>query len=451
MQTFFSNNNAIWSAYPAIMVIAHIPEFQNRYRLIALPMPRTPTLPPKTARFQQKREALLAAAARQFNERGVKDATLGDIASSVGLVTSGITYYYRKKEDLAAACLARAIAEDKKLVLVAAREGNVAQRVTRLFQLHAERLAAIEGGRQPPLIGFSDIRALPEAQASGVYADYTDLFRSARTLLNAADGFALGRDARNARTHLLLSATMTVSFWISRCEVDDYPRAALSVADLVLHGVIGKAEAWPGDVALAGLRLPEPPPAEDETAESFLQAATELVNEQGYRGASVDRIAAQLNATKGKFYHYNETKIDLITACFERSFALQRHFLKAASQVAGPGSLRVCAAAMALARFQLSSRGPLLRNAAYSALPDQQHRNEVYRTMQRVIERITGLLVDGLVDGSVRPQDPAIAAHILDNAINAAAELRRWVAGVTEENVTRLYTRPALLGLLCDE
>ena len=161
-------------------------------------MPRTPILPPKTARFQQKREAILAAAAQQFNERGVKDATLGDIAASVGLVTSGITYYYRKKEDLAAACLTRAIEEDKKLVLIAARETGVALRITRLFQLHAERLAAIESGAQPPLIGFSDIRALPEAQASSVYADYIDLFRSARALLNAPDAIALGRDARKA-------------------------------------------------------------------------------------------------------------------------------------------------------------------------------------------------------------------------------------------------------------
>ena len=406
---------------------------------------------PKSARFQEKSETILAAAARQFNERGVKDATLGEIAASVGLVTSGITYYYRKKEDLAAACLLRAIAEDKKLVLEAAREPGVAQRVTRLFVLHAERLAAIDSGDQPPLIGFSDIRSLPEAQASGVYADYTDLFRCTRALLSSPEAVALSRDARNARTHLLLSATMTVSFWINRCEIDEYPRMARRVADMVLHGVIGLARAWPGDAATASLHLPEPPPAADETAVSFLQAATELVNEQGYRGASVDRIAALLNATKGKFYHYNVTKIDLITACFERSFALQRHFLKAAAMADGTGAQRVCAAVKALVRFQLSRRGPLLRNAAYSALPDQQHRQQVYRTMQRVIERMVGLLVEGLTDGSVRPLDPAVAAHILDNAINAAAELRRWVPGATEDNVTRLYTRPALLGLLCDE
>lgn len=414
-------------------------------------MTRSAASPPKTTRFQEKRETILAAAARQFNERGVKDATLSDIAASVGLVTSGITYYYRKKEDLAAACLLRAVAEDKKLAVEAAREPSVPRRVTRLFKLHTERLAAIESGAQPPLIGFSDIRALPDAQAATVFAAYTDLFRCARALLDAPEAAALSRDARNARAHLLISVVITVSVWISRCELDEYPRMAQRIADIVLHGVIGSAQAWPSDAALAALRLPEPPEATDETAESFLQAATELVNEQGYRGASVDRIAALLNATKGKFYHYNDTKIDLIRACFERSFALQRHILKAAELAGGTGSLRICAAAMALVRFQLSARGPLLRNAAFSALPDQHHREQVFRTMQRLIERMVGLLVDGLIDGSVRPQDPAIAAQVLDTASNAAAELRRWVPGITADRATRLYTRPSLLGLLCDE
>jgi multidrug efflux pump subunit AcrB len=47
------------------------------------------TLPPplQTARFQEKREALLDAAARHFNAQGVKGATLGEIAAQVGLVT----------------------------------------------------------------------------------------------------------------------------------------------------------------------------------------------------------------------------------------------------------------------------------------------------------------------------------------------------------------------------
>ena len=190
-------------------------------------------------------------------------------------------------------------------------------------------------------------------------------------------------------------------------------------------------------------------PPGDDTADAFLRAATELVNEQGYRGASVDRISARLNLTKGAFYHHHENKLDLIAACFERSFAVQRLVLQAAGRAPGSGWARSCAAAAALVQFQLSPRGPLLRITATSALPDEAHRAQVLRSLQRLNERFAGLLVDGLVDGSIRPLHPTIAAQLLAANLNAAAELRRWVPGIQPASVTRCYTRPALLGLLC--
>ena len=75
-------------------------------------MPTAPNASPQTARFQEKREAILGAVAALFKQRGVKGATLADIAGSVGSVgrvTDSVTYYYRKKEDLATVCFLRAI------------------------------------------------------------------------------------------------------------------------------------------------------------------------------------------------------------------------------------------------------------------------------------------------------------------------------------------------------
>lgn len=402
---------------------------------------------PGTARFQEKRETILAAAASLFNAQGVKGVTLAEIAASVGLVTTSITYYYRKKEDLATACFDRAIAAHAALAGQAAAEPTVAARVARFLALHAEMLAAIDDGRRPPLILFNDIRALPDAQAAAVFDAYTDMFRSVRALLAGPETVALGRDDLNARAHLLLSMASWTRAWIGRYEIDEYPRVAARVSDIVLHGLAGPGRTWPGDAADAG--LPVPPAAPDATTDAFLRAATELVNEQGYRGASVDKISARLHVTKGSFYHHNETKLDVIAACFERSFGVLRHTLKAAEQTDGSGWARCCAVAVALVRFQLGERGPLLRSSATSALPDQAHREQVRRTMQRLTERITSVLVDGLVDGSIRPQDPAIAAQWLAATINAAAELQRWVPGICADNVTRLYTRPGLRGLLC--
>ena len=61
-----------------------------------------------------------------------------------------------------------------------------------------------------------------------------------------------------------------------------------------------------------------------------MRVATLLVNEQGYHGASIDKISAQLHVTKRSCCHHNDNKQDLIFTCFERTFAVLRRGLSLA-------------------------------------------------------------------------------------------------------------------------
>ena len=124
---------------------------------------------------------------------------------------------------------------------------------------------------------------------------------------------------------------------------------------------------------------------------------TFLVNEQGYHGASVDKVSARLKLAKGAFYHHNDNKQDLISACFERTFSV--------------------------VRYQLSENGSLLRSSSTRALPDQVHRDSVRKTMLRLTEHMDCVVVDGVMDGSTRPLDPVIAALVAIGVINASAQL----------------------------
>ena len=58
----------------------------------------------ETKRFKAKRDAILAAAADVINEQSAKGMTFADVAQRVGLNTTSVTYYFKRKEDLAAAC-----------------------------------------------------------------------------------------------------------------------------------------------------------------------------------------------------------------------------------------------------------------------------------------------------------------------------------------------------------
>ena len=408
--------------------------------------PLMPKRPPQTSRYQEKREAVLNAAAVLFNERGVKGATLSDIAGSVGLVTNSVTYYYRKKEDLATACFLRTIDAFNALAAAAAQEAGTEARIGSFFSRLARLLADIELGGHAPIVNFNDIRALPATHAEQVFSAYTDMFRHVRALLTATESQGLARHDLNARGHIVLSVAHNLRQWIDGYEVEEYPRVARRLADIVLHGLAAPGAPWQAADGERHWKLGEDSGA---TSEAFLRAATTLVNEQGYRGASVDKISARINVTKGSFYHHNDNKHDLISECFERTFTVVRRALSLAENGPGSGWSRACAAARALVRYQLSDEGPLLRSTAVSALPDDTHRQAVKRTLQRLTERMTSVVVDGMIDGSIRALDPHIAAQASIAAINAAVELHRWVPGATLDNAADLFVRPALQGVLC--
>ncbi|UHC18805.1 TetR/AcrR family transcriptional regulator [Methylobacterium currus] len=402
-------------------------------------VPAPDAAPRQTRRYAQKRDAILHAAAALINEAGVKGTTLADVARSVGLMTNSVTYYYRRKEDLAAACFLHTIGVLDGLVARAEAAPDGPARLARLLDLAVAHRAAMAAGEEPDIAVLNDVRALPAPQAESVFSAYNALFRRLRGLF---DDDGLDRQDRNARTHLLLSVIHSTRLWIHRYEPRDYARAGVRMADLLTSGLAAPGSEW------RPVLLPEQaPPEESEVSpEAFLRAATILINQQGYRGASVEKISGLLKVTKGSFYHHNDNKDDLVANCFARSFAQIRAVQDAADANGGSGWDRICTASATLVRSQLGPGGPLLRVTAFSALPEAL-RTETRRTMNRLTERFGFCLVDGMVDGSVRPHDAGIAAQLVSSMVNAAAELPAWVPGVTPDNAADLYARPLFLGL----
>jgi AcrR family transcriptional regulator len=399
-----------------------------------------------TERFVDKREAILDGAARLFNQHGIGGALLSELAQRVGLATNSLTYYYRKKEDLACACLQRSIDAMGSVVDAAARQRTLDDRIRAFIGGYLALLADIAEGRHAELIVFSDLLALAPQPREPMTAAYTQMFRRVRALLDAGDGRRLEPAVRNARAHLLLSTVSWTRAWVARYETLDYARVAAQIADIVLNGI-----ASPHHRALATPARPGPPLVPDEDASTatraaYLRAATRLVNEYGYRGASVDRIAAELRLTKGSFYHHHETKDELIAACFERTFAVMRAAQSAAQATPGSGLDRLAMACRLLLDYQMSRQGPLLRVTAWTGLP-AAIKNDMRRTMARLGERFAALVVDGMADGSLRVVDPSIAAQVINGLVNAAAELQRWVSGAHEHNAFELYAMPLFSGL----
>ena len=417
--------------------------------------------PRATLRFAEKRELILDGAARQFNRRGIKNGTLAEVAASVGLATNSLTYYYRKKEDLVCACLERSIEAVDAVIADAAAmapAGDLPGRLRALVHGFVGMVAAIAEQQRPALIFFGDMRALPQPQAGPVFAAYVDMFRRLRRLLHEAQQGAdeplpNDRNARrtlNARCHLLLSQLLWSRAWLGRYEPSDYPRVAQAMVDVLLNGLAAPGQPWPIDTAWPDQVDPLPPLAQaDEVREAYLRTATRLVNDHGVGGASVERIAATLELTKGSFYHHHDTKHTLIDDCFERSFALIRGAQLAALAQAGTGWQRLLAATVPLVRLQTSAQGPLLRLTAWTELPGEL-RWRKFNAMNRLGERYAAMIVDGMVDGSLRLLDPAVAAQMVNGLVNALAEAEHWLPGDDPPPLDQLLARPMLQGLRAD-
>jgi len=395
-------------------------------------------------RFARKKDAIIAAATGIMNRRGIKGMTLADVAASVDLITTSVTYYFRKKEDLAVAVLLRSIERFDALIAGALGPADPRDRLLAFLDRYLDLDARIRDGEEAPLAIFSDIRSLNEPHQSTVMAAYRDLFRKIRSLFTAPHCEWPDRKIATARTHMLLEQLYWTVTWLPRYDVDDYARLRDRMFDILANGVAAEDAVWqPGRLAdLEHLA----DGARDSQNDTFLVAATRLINQRGYRGASVEKISAQLNVTKGSFYHHNEAKDDLVVACFERTFDVMRRAQRLAIDGQGPVWSKLSAAATALVEFQLCERGPLLRTSALAALPETI-RQDMIQQFNRVSDRFAAMVCDGIAERSLRAVDPFVAAQMINATLNGAADLRLYLRDIDRPEIAALYAKPMLMGI----
>ncbi|HVP85676.1 MAG TPA: TetR/AcrR family transcriptional regulator [Rhizomicrobium sp.] len=397
-----------------------------------------------TERYNRKKEEIVAAATAILNRDGARGMTLADVAASVGLITTSVTYYFKKKEDLAVACFLRAIERFDALIAAASAPSDPRERVRVLLESYFALDRRIREGEEPPIAVFSDVRSLNEPYLSQVNEPYGKLFRKARGLLQSPNMEWMDRRIATARTHMLLEQLYWSVAWLPRFEIEDYPRILERMYDILSNGLSKHDAAWAPRI-LPGID-PEPTDAQSALRETFLMSATRLINQRGYRGASVERISEQLNVTKGSFYHHNDAKDDLVVTCFERSFEIMRRAQSMAMLEPGTWWDKLSAAAATLAEYQLSERGPLLRTSALSALPEQI-RNDMVESSNRVSGRFAGMISDGIAEGTIRAVDPFIAAQMLNATLNASSAIATMLPLTQDGDGAELYAKPILMGI----
>jgi AcrR family transcriptional regulator len=394
-----------------------------------------------TRRFRAKREAILAAAADAINEQSAKGMTFADVARRVGLNTTSVTYYFKRKEDLAAAAFEHTL--DYLLVMLdtAMEAATPEARVERYLALNIARLGRVHRGEERQIAGLSDLRAMDEPVRGRLMAGWREVFRRARRLWGPANTRAQ-TDLNGARAHVLMENTFWLPVWLPRYDADQFGRVEARVMDVFRHGLAVPGATW----ITSELELPHDPV---DGREAFLLAATRLINELGYRGASVQRIASELNVTKGSFYHHLDAKDDLVTACYRRSFNTISAAQRRADEAGGTQWERLCAMFATLLGVQFSQLGPLLRTTALSGLPTAERATMVDRS-NRIARRFAGTIADGIAEGTVRAVDPLVASQLVMAFLNAAFDMRKWAWAMPQERAVALYASTLAFGMFDD-
>jgi len=395
-----------------------------------------------TKRYTESRTAVVAAAIAVLNRKGASRMTLADVADRLGFSAPTITYYFKRKEDLAAACLMQGLTRFGEFISAAEPAASAPERLQAFLAAYFEFRAQAALGELEELPSFGDARGL---NLESVNTAYGDMFRRLRALMVGPGVTPLDRHALNSATHLLWTELHWTPVWMRNVYPEDFARFGERMASILVDGLAAPGADWtPARIPAA---IPELEPSDGASIELFLRAASAQINEQGYRGTSVDKISARLNLTKGSFYHHIKTKDELVLACFERTFDVMRRTIIAAEAASANGLQTLATIAATLVEHQVAGDVPLLRASAVNTVLESSQA-VIQAGIERVATRLASVISDGIADGSIRPVDATVGAHMIMAMINNADELQYFARGISPAAAVEVYVRPLFKGLL---
>lgn len=397
----------------------------------------------RTSRYQAKYERILEAASVLINDRGAKGMTFADVAQKVGLNTTSVTYYFKRKELLAAACYDRSIERLESFIAKGEAYKTPKERVRAFISANFDDLLEIRKGKATPYAVLSELRTLDEETQRATMERYRAMFRRLRILFGAPAN-ALEQAAFTARTSVLLENMFWLPIWLERYDIEDFERVKIRTFDIFENGISAPEQAWePHPISLDAV-IPEA--GSKNSLENFLRAATILINDRGYGGASVERIASELNVTKGSFYHHLDAKDDLVLTCFRRSFDIIARSQHAADESAGSYWQHLSSSISTLLEVQFFHASPLLHGTARQSLPPAL-RTLIFEESTRLARRYAGMMMDGIAEGTVRPVDSLIAAQMVMSMLNSAYDGRTWAKRLPPEKAKEIYASTIAFGM----
>jgi len=379
-------------------------------------------------RRRGKRDAVLDAAARQLNARGVSNTSLNEIAAGLGVSRAALYYYVEDRDDLVFQCYRRACEAMARDLDAAAKAGGPG-----LDRLLAFVDRALDAERPEPA-ALAEVGALGSPQRETIEGLHNGNVARLIDLVEAgqADGSIRACDPLVAAQAIVgvVSWIPLAPRWTGEAEAGFRRRARAGALTLIREGVATDPERALAYAPLdIGILRPARGNVFDRDAaaamklEELLRAASRLFNRKGVEATSIDEIAAEVGATKGVVYHYLADKPDLVAHCFRRAFSLSDRILQAVELSSGTAMQRNLAGLALLVEANLDDEFcPLAPLAGVEALPADA-RDEIMARVRALEQGYPEVAREGLKDGSVRDVDLTAVAQAMAGAFGW---LHKW-------------------------
>ena len=403
-------------------------------------------------KFTNKQLLIIDSAVQVFSEKGIKRATFAEIGARVDLATTSITYYFKKKEDLATACYLRSIDRVCQIVESVVHVDSLAGRLKLLLRLLIEDHIAVQRGSKPPLMPFGELVNLSQTPYAEVLKQFMEMFKRLKTVLSSYDQSTHQESLPTASTNWYFQFLWLEYWWFEYFESRHKDRVVNHLLDVWSNGLFFSDYSF--NVALADKALLQlnqiAARKEDKPVEKILVAATNLINKHGYDCASIDKICASLEITKGAVYHHFDSKEELAEAAFDRTIDIVSGVMSEVLKQDLNSRDKLFALCYTLIVKQVDGTMPLISSRVIRTI-SLQHREKIQNLHRKTTNEIRYLISDGVLEGLLRPVDVLITAEVVSCAINSAFELKLWLPAMEQGDFLAQYLRPTLCGWLPPE
>jgi AcrR family transcriptional regulator len=398
----------------------------------------------RSSQHEVKLQTILSEAARLFNFQGTRATTLGDIAKSIGLTKTSLYYYARNKEELVYKCYLASCDAGDAITAEASKGAETGlECLCRFVQVWFTQYEEQTQGQRPYTAWLVEVPALASKHREEIETRIVKFFNTILRFVKRGikDG-SISDCAPVPSTQAFLAIVYWSYVWFRNVPTEKRPAAIQQLLSLIKGGISADTYQF-SDIAFPSLETQAPAGFDrDKQNEikrnAFLQVGSQMFNQRGYMGASLDDVAEQLDVTKGAFYYHIQNKEDLLYQCFQRTLELISEMIERAGMDGENGAKKIELVLRYLFNVQLSEDGPLI---AYRCLPSLsiERRNEILEQTQASSDRLGEFISEGIKDGSIRDVNPGVIENAIAGTIDAAPGIAEMMRVKDNSKVSAQY------------